>query len=188
MRRILATSGYTYDMKSVLLLALTVIPVCAVAQASEQTPKPKVTITALSAPKYPAIAIQARITGAVTVDVSVNSGGTVESVAVLSGHPILKPAALESARATRFACDHCSAVTHLVFTYEFRLGETIYCTSIGMDGNAVYEPHKPELTQSGDVVTIIERPVATCDPVGSVIKVRSAKCLFLWHCSKGYPL
>jgi TonB family protein len=178
-------------MKKFLVCALAMVPLAALAQKSAPTrmPNAKVSIATLSPPRYPPLALQARIAGIVRVDVSVNPDGGVESAVAVSGHPILVQAALDSARGTQFSCQHCTgSVTHYVIAYEFRLGDAIYCTGLDANGNAVLEPNKPELSQSGDTVTLVDRPIAICDPATTFIKVRSAKCLFLWRCSKRYTL
>ncbi|HEY7389998.1 MAG TPA: M56 family metallopeptidase [Bryobacteraceae bacterium] len=49
-------------------------------------------------PAYPAEAKQARIQGVVKLDVLVAADGTVQNINVISGHPLLVPAALEAVR------------------------------------------------------------------------------------------
>jgi hypothetical protein len=44
------------------------------------------------------------------------------------------------------------------------------------------------ITQSQNYITILTDPLCICDPRADIIKVRSAKCLFLWHCGKRYGL
>jgi hypothetical protein len=46
------------------------------------------------------------------------------------------------------------------------------------------EPRAPEVTQSQHKITITVEPECTCDPSVTItrIKVRSAKCLYLWKC------
>ncbi len=57
-------------------------------------PEPKVIVTKLSAPTYPRLALLARIAGTVELNVAVRPDGSIESVAVVSGHPMLKAAAI----------------------------------------------------------------------------------------------
>src|SRR5207244_5145542 len=54
----------------------------------------------LNAPKpvYPPLAKQARIQGAVRLNVIIGKDGTVQDVAVESGHPLLVPAAIDAVR------------------------------------------------------------------------------------------
>jgi len=49
-------------------------------------------------PPYPAIARQARIQGSVQVQIDISETGAVTNVTLLSGHPLLRDAALQAAR------------------------------------------------------------------------------------------
>jgi len=49
-------------------------------------------------PVYPPLAMQARISGVVHLNVIIGKDGTVQKLTVASGHPLLVPAALEAAR------------------------------------------------------------------------------------------
>ena len=49
-------------------------------------------------PAYPALAKQARVSGEVRLEAVISREGTVESLQVISGHPLLVPAALEAVR------------------------------------------------------------------------------------------
>jgi Gram-negative bacterial TonB protein C-terminal len=127
--------------------------------------------------------------GSVTLDVTVRANDHIESVTVVSGHPILAKAASDSATRTRFECKDCKeALTHFAMTYKFELGDVTSCTGLDAEGNAQYQAHDPQVTQSQGTVTIVGRPAAICDPPGSIVSVRSAKCLFLRRCAKRYPL
>ena len=54
-------------------------------------------------PEYPAIAKQANATGGVTVEVTVDEEGNVTSANAVSGHPLLRAAAVTAARQAKFA-------------------------------------------------------------------------------------
>ncbi|HST53368.1 MAG TPA: cytochrome c oxidase assembly factor Coa1 family protein [Pyrinomonadaceae bacterium] len=54
-------------------------------------------------PAYPAIAKAAKASGAVTVQVVIDEEGKVISASAVSGHPLLRAAAVEAARQARFA-------------------------------------------------------------------------------------
>ncbi len=54
-------------------------------------------------PPYPALAKAARASGIVTVQVTVDETGSVVSASAVSGHPLLRAAAVASAREARFA-------------------------------------------------------------------------------------
>jgi periplasmic protein TonB len=53
-------------------------------------------------PPYPVIAKQARIQGAVQVQIDISETGEVTNVTLLSGHPLLREAALQAARQWQF--------------------------------------------------------------------------------------
>src|SRR5271170_6355015 len=84
-------------------------------------------------PVYPPLARQARIMGDVKVLVGVRQDGSVASAEVVSGHPMLKQAALDSAQRSTFLCRECKgAVTLFTVTYTFGFrvdGEGIDCSA-----------------------------------------------------------
>lgn len=53
-------------------------------------------------PQYPPIALQARIQGAVLVDATISTKGRIENIRVLSGPPMLIPAAVDAIRQARY--------------------------------------------------------------------------------------
>ncbi len=53
-------------------------------------------------PAYPPLARQARIQGRVQLEAVISTGGTIESLRVVSGHPMLVPAALDAVRRWRY--------------------------------------------------------------------------------------
>lgn len=106
------------------LISMTILAsLCGSAQdvASAPTPQPTgIVLVKLSPPRYPPLARQARITGDVRVYVHVRKDGTVESVELFSGHPMLAPTALESARKSQFECRGCGdEVSSYPMTYTF---------------------------------------------------------------------
>jgi TonB family protein len=169
-----------------LLRVVLVLSCSALAQGIQQpaATNSEVVIAKLSPPSYPPLALQARITGTVELNVTVRRDGSIESVAVVSGHPMLSDAALDSARHTEWECKRCSeaAITHR-FEYKFERGEPS-CTPRGRDANGdpIYDKPAVRVTQSGDTITIIDSPDPICDPAGELRKVRSPKCLYLWRC------
>ena len=58
----------------------------------------------LSPPVYPPLARQARIMGDVRIQLAIRRDGSIESSEGVSGHPLLKQAALESAQQSEFEC------------------------------------------------------------------------------------
>jgi protein TonB len=57
----------------------------------------------LPTPEYPAIARQAQASGAVTVQVTVDEEGNVVAANAVSGHPLLRGAAVTAARLAKFS-------------------------------------------------------------------------------------
>src|SRR5215831_16343680 len=57
-----------------------------------------VVMSKLAPPRYPSLALQARIQGDVQIAVGVRRDGTVESASITSGHAVLGQAALQSAQ------------------------------------------------------------------------------------------
>jgi periplasmic protein TonB len=53
-------------------------------------------------PTYPAIAKNARIQGAVVLQAEISKQGTIENLRVISGHPMLVPAALDAVKQWRY--------------------------------------------------------------------------------------
>lgn len=73
--------------------------------------------------KYPPLAKQAQIESDIKVALRLSSKGEVLEATVLSGHPILKQAALDNVRLWRFACLDCNwgePFEH-VMIYRFRI-------------------------------------------------------------------
>ena len=145
------------------------------ASAPAQTPQPEVILTKLSPPAYPMLARQAHISGEVRVEVSIRVDGTRASPRLFSGHPMLAPAALESAKQSTFECRSCEEpLTTYLLTYSFEFKDDGDCC------NAI--DRTPEVTQRQGHVTIVSAPICLCDPVSTLTKVRSAKCFYLWKC------
>ena len=100
-----------------------------------------VVITKLFQPVYPPLAKQARITGDVELTLEVKADGSVESAIVVSGHPLLKQAAVDSALHSQFACKNCGeGVRSLKMLYSFQLGPTSYCTEGPPTANSDEKP------------------------------------------------
>ncbi|HEX8352214.1 MAG TPA: cytochrome c oxidase assembly factor Coa1 family protein [Pyrinomonadaceae bacterium] len=77
-------------------------------------------------PSYPALAKAARASGVVTVRVTVDETGRVASAEAVSGHPLLRDAAVQAARATRFSPTLLSGrpvKVSGVLTFNFALGQ-----------------------------------------------------------------
>ncbi|MGA2746733.1 MAG: energy transducer TonB [Candidatus Sulfotelmatobacter sp.] len=158
------------------------------AQAPSSDATPQAVLTKLVPPVYPALARQARITGDVKVQVLIRKDGSVESAEVVSGHPMLKQAALESAQKSEFECRGCEGVISYSLAYTFAIGNECHNAP---DCSTIID-RLPEIQQSLDHIVITVDPLCTCDPAGSItkVKVRSLKCLYLWKCGSRteYPL
>lgn len=172
-------------MKLLRLLLFVALASSVIAQNFSAT---RVVASKLSPPTYPRSALQARIAGSVELNVAVRPDGSVESVTLVSGHPMLKSAAIESAQKTEFECKDCrepSTLYHM--TYKFELGDALFCKGIDANGYGIYDANTDaQVSQSEDTITVRGRPYATCDPTETIsfLKFRSAKCLYLWHCGK----
>lgn len=137
------------------------------------TPTGHAVIVSLFNPTYPPLASQANITGDVELKLGIRKDRSVESAVVMTGHPMLAKAALDSARQSRFECPGCTEqVTSYSLTYSFQLvaGPEFPCSQI----------HQ-HVTQSENHVTVTGEPHLV-HPYFSSIRVRSAKCLYLWNC------
>jgi TonB family protein len=106
-----------------LLIAMAAIGFSGIAveMVSAQTSQQEIYVepAELSTPKYPPLARTARVSGDVKLELQLRSDGTVSSVRVISGHPMLAPAAVESAKASRFACYGCMLPASYTLTYTF---------------------------------------------------------------------
>jgi TonB family protein len=179
-------------MKILLFRILAVLGCCisCMAQVSaraEAAPHGKASLSKLSPPAYPPMARIARVLGQVEIAVKIREDGTVDSATVvMSASPLLNEAALSSARQSQFDCAHCDQATPpYVLTYNFEIATrdpTKDCNE------AEPTPPPAQVDASKHQVTVSTLPMFTCDPSAEFIKVRSAKCLYLWKCSVRYPL
>jgi TonB family protein len=130
---------------------------------------------------YPLLAKQARIAGTVDVQVRVRPDGTVESAIVMSGHPMLRQAAVDSARQSQYACQGCGReeVSAYELQYTFKLVDPDLTKGCSTRSEQVYPV---EFDAAHRQVTVSAVALLFCDPTVSLLKVRAAKCLYLWHC------
>jgi TonB family protein len=148
-------------------------------QETSEAPQTGVILTKLSPPVYPPLARQARITGDVKIQLAIRQDGSIESVLLLSGHPMLAPAALENARQSQYQCNGCTGETEYVLTYTFgfiedlkpydkfedrpvRAGKCLYLWKCGMVRVNMFDlctAHvQPEITRSPGHVKILAFP------------------------------
>jgi len=143
---------------------------------SADTAQTGVFLAKLHDPVYPPIARTANIYGDVHLTLRIRKDGTIQSVEVVSGPPLLQRPALESAQQSQFKCRACTGdVVAYSLVYTFQFSHEDCCNSHG-------SPPKVEELQNHIWVTA--PPFCFCDPAGMTTgKVRSAKCLYLWKCA-----
>lgn len=117
--------GTVLILPCVVSLALFSRSLLAEGQATDREVKPKVVLSKLFPPIYPPLAQQALIVGDVHLKISVHSDGSIGSVAVIDGHPLLLQYALQSVKQSQFDCEHCggSGLVERTFTYSFQVSE-----------------------------------------------------------------
>ena len=175
---------------ALLLVAVVFLETCAVAQNAPPAvqpgePKGEVILVTLSNPTFSPLARQANVEGTVIVDVTVRQDGSTEAT-VVSGHPLLKQAALDSAMQSRFECRVCSAPLSYTLVYTFkRTSEGSCCNGMGSPVKVEQERQSYDtLGRPQTRVSISAEKICLCDPSFTVTKkVRSVKCLYLWKCS-----
>jgi len=153
----------------------------ALAQSAQSfdTPQSEAVLIKLFVPPYPPLAQAAEIAGDVDLMLAIRRDGSVESAVVVSGHPMLKQAALDSARRSQFKCVGCGdAVTSYPLKYKFQI--TPRDPQIACDMRQAEKQLPSEVDLSRHQVTVSAWQKWTCDP--AVHKIRSAKCLYLWRC------
>src|ERR1700734_2771862 len=138
----------------------------------------------LSPPIYPPPAHQANIYGEVAVAVTVHPDGTTE-VALESGHAMLKQAALESAKQSRFECRGCDSAVAYRLVYSFRLAHgSDCCSAFSVPAQVTRAPQPSGKNEQREThITITAEEMCLCDPSAQLTRRRSLKCLYLWKCS-----
>jgi TonB family protein len=119
-------------------------------------------------PAYPPLARQARITGDVKMQVTIRQDGSVASAEVISGHPMLKQAALDSVQKSTFECQRWSsgvfvegcrdAVTSFTLTYTFGMRDDLDAFDCDTTRAHSEAPRKPAVGHSSDRVMILTDP------------------------------
>ena len=131
------------------------------------------------------LARQTRITGEVKLTLHVSKDGTVESIVAANGHPLLIPAAKDSAQKSQFYCRECNEeMNSAELICAFELSSTTSCCST--DENRVKDKEVvPRVVQIQNHASVIDRHTCICDPSGELGKrPRSIRCLYLWRCAK----
>jgi len=158
--------------------------------------EPAVTLTDLSPPYYPPLARQARISGDVNLRLLIRSDGSVESVTLVSGDPMLVTAAVESAQQSHFQCRVCNE-TNIVhsMTYTFSVVGDIdpcCCTEkpLALRGSTAEQHLAPQVSHTQNHITLIAAPFCVCPDECAAAwakahsRFRSVKCLYLWKCGR----
>jgi TonB family protein len=159
----------------VLLLGIVVAGWAAFGQTDSHAEMPMgdAVMVTLFNPNYPPLASLANITGDVELKLGVGNDGSIESAVVVSGHPMLREAALDSARKSRFECPGCrEPVTTYWLTYSFRLvaGPDFPCS----------ESHVHVTRSQNHVIVTGEQRVV--HGYFASFRAPAAKCLYLWRC------
>jgi hypothetical protein len=151
-----------------------------------------VSLTMLSNPVYPRLAIQARVMGDVELKLLIRHDGTVDSAQYIRGPAMLVQSATDSAKNSKFDCASCTeTLTSYRLVYSFQFGPPLVCANPGVNDELVHVPGYPQISYTNNQVILIDQPVGELcsgDAILKPFKVRSAKCLFLWKCSLRYPL
>jgi len=168
-----------------LLLSVAVLRVIEIAAQAVVTTHDGPFLSKLYDPVYPPLARQARISGDVVLSLRIRQDGSIESVDLVSGHPMLTVAAIKSARASHFECTNCAGtVPAYSLTYEFR----ILASDPEQHCKNADQQRPPELDASLHKVSVFANEIWTCDPSTAIRRtytsVRSAKCLYLWKCAR----
>jgi TonB family protein len=156
------------------------------ASANSDAAQSGVVLAKLSRPIYPLLARRTQVTGDVNLLLQIRRDGSIESAAIVSGHPLLQHAALESAQQSQYECRGCAeAVTPYPLVYTFQLfGTDCHATANAPSSNAnnVEQDARPraQVSQSQNHVSVLDEG-GYCEGVFTH-KVRSAKCLYLWKC------
>ena len=155
--------------------------VLAVIQEPSEALQEGIVLAKLSPPIYPPLARTARIIGDVQIELSIRRDGSIESTKVVSGHPLLKYAALDSAQKSIFDCHNCRADGNTyALTYSFRFRDDKFpCGKVEIDKEwhvrslnclylwkctvlrtfrTVYTKPDIEVTQSQNHVTVVAGP------------------------------
>ncbi|HTW32137.1 MAG TPA: TonB family protein [Candidatus Sulfotelmatobacter sp.] len=138
-------------------------------------------------PLYPPLAREARIMGDVEVKLAIRRDGSVVSAEVISGHPMLKPAALLSAQKSTFSCNPgCTDdVTTFVMTYTFGMRENGSCSA----PRWIHPRSKRCLYLwrcGGDWINVASDPAAVGSSLNRIIVLASAACVE-WNSASTRP-
>jgi TonB family protein len=152
--------------------------------SSDAIQEQHVVLSKLSSPVYPPLARQARIAGDVKLELRIRPDGSIDSAQVVSGHPMLEAAALDSAKTSEFECHNCSTEgTGYSLVYTFALSAREKPCEPAEQSPSTEHRVLSGVSHSENHVMLIAEPIYICDPGDELKKVRSIKCLYLWKCA-----
>jgi TonB family protein len=157
------------------LAALAALVALATAFAQITPPRSALQVISLKPPQYPPIALAARVTGDVRLEITLAADGTPSNVEVRSGPAMLQASAIDSARGSRFrATPTVSSRQPLELNYRYVI--------VPLRCDQAPDPTYPRVSSDADTITITGQVVPLCDP--GFTRVRSIKCLYLWRCGR----
>ena len=151
------------------------------------SPQAGVVLTKLVQPIYPPLARATRTTGDVDLLVTIRQDGALDSVVVLSGHPLLKESAVTSAQQSQFECRRCiEQLTKYRLVYTFDVEGACESEPKETQSNKK-EPEQayPRISDAQHRVTVVAHILCIVDPAATR-RVRSLKCLYLWKCGSTF--
>lgn len=175
------------QLKLIGILAAIICP--AMAQNAPPTPQNSTrqqtgaVLVIFSEPTFPQMAKIADVAGEVRVIVTVYPDGKSDAH-IEVGIPLLNQAALESAKQSQFACDACSVPSQYVLVYSFeRTHNGDCCNNTSSPVHVTQMP--PSVDEQGRPqirIVVSTEYFCICDPGVAIMRVRAAKCLYLWKC------
>jgi len=114
-------------------------------------------------PVFPPLAKAARISGSVVVEVTIDEGGSVMSARAISGHPLLKDAAVTAARGWKFSPTMLSGTPVKVIgtiTFNFHLDDAKPADQNDSDNAAIEEAKKAVAANPGSGAAYIRLAAA----------------------------
>jgi hypothetical protein len=159
----------TFHLLAVACFVITTNPANAQTTSNSDGRASEVMLTKLSSPIYPQLARQARIAGDVRIQLQIRRDGSVALADAVTGHPMLKPAALASAQNSMFECRGCTEeLTTYSLTYTFgfngdlncsekrsRSAKCLYLWECGTWRSVYHDMPSPSVTQSKGHIMIL---------------------------------
>lgn len=186
-------------MFALLVIGLGVTPTVRVSAAQDVRPEPPKIIrksggvfqgsaTKRVEPAYPPLAKAARVRGSVVVEVTADEEGNVFSVRAISGHPLLKDAAVAAARGWKFAPTTLSGVPVKVIgtiTFNFSLD---YSKDIeAVKEQLAAEPNSAQLHQKlGELFNADRQPEKAIEELNQALSLGGDSSQVLFALGEAY--